>query len=151
MATGKTKAADARTDPYRAYNFKLEILGVPQGHFTSCTGLGVHVEAIRYREAGQGQVVRRLPGQVEYDDLTLRFGLTDSLELFEWLQSAVKGSVERKDVSVVMLAPNGHDEAMRWNLFSAWPSSWSGASLDASSQEVALEQVTLVYESLEIG
>ena len=37
-------------DPYRAYNFKLEIKGVTQGHFVECTGLGARVTAIRYQD-----------------------------------------------------------------------------------------------------
>ena len=44
------------TDPYRAYNFKLIIQGVTEGHFTECTGLTVKVDAIKYREAGNNQV-----------------------------------------------------------------------------------------------
>ncbi len=46
-----------RVDPYRAYNFKLEIQGVTEGHFTECSGLGVKVQAIAYREGGTSQVV----------------------------------------------------------------------------------------------
>ena len=45
-------------DPYRGYNFKLQIQGVTAGHFTECTGLGIRVDAIRYREAGGTGVVR---------------------------------------------------------------------------------------------
>ena len=54
MADGDTKAgaAGAVTDPYRAFNFKLEIRGVIEGHFTECSGLGVRVHPIRYREGG---------------------------------------------------------------------------------------------------
>ena len=39
-------------DPYRAYNFKLQINGVNQGHFTECSGLGIKIEPVKYREAG---------------------------------------------------------------------------------------------------
>jgi hypothetical protein len=56
----------AWTDPYRAYNFKLEIQGVTEGHFTECGGLGVKVDVISYREGGNSQVIHRLPGQVSY-------------------------------------------------------------------------------------
>ena len=48
------------TDPYRAYNFKLDIAGVTEGHFTECSGLGVKIETIKYREAGAAQVVRHM-------------------------------------------------------------------------------------------
>src|ERR1051326_2214840 len=73
------------TDPYRAYNFKLEIQGVTAGHFTDCTGLGIRVNAIRYREAGGAGVVHRIPGQVGYADVPLSYGLTQTHELFDWV------------------------------------------------------------------
>ena len=79
MAEAKTQAAGqtgARKDPYRGYNFKLEIQGVTEGHFAECSGLDVKVHAISYREGGNSQVVRRLPGPVEYrSSSTGRFGL----------------------------------------------------------------------------
>jgi phage tail-like protein len=136
-------------DPYRAYNFKLVIQGMTEGHFTECTGLGIKVDAIKYREAGTSQVVRRLPGQVEYADVTLRYGLTDSHELWDWFMSSVEGKVERKNVSILMLDPDGVTEVMRWDLIDAWPSEWRGALLDAMSHEAAIESLTLVFESME--
>lgn len=138
-------------DPYRVYNFKLVIQGVTEGHFTECSGLGITVQAIKYREGGTSEVVRRIPGYVEYADVTLRYGLTDSSELWNWFMTAVKGKVERKNVSVLMMDSDGTREVMRWNLINAWPSAWRGAPLDALSQEVAIETLTLVFETLERG
>jgi phage tail-like protein len=136
-------------DPYGAYNFKLVIQGVTEGHFTQCTGLGVRVEAIKYREGGTSQVVHRLPGRVEYTDVTLRYGLTASKELWLWLDAAMRGAVQRRNVSIILLSQDGVTEAVRFNLLNAWPSSWVGAPLDALGHEVAIEELTLVYETLE--
>ncbi|QFP74997.1 phage tail protein [Deinococcus sp. AJ005] len=136
-------------DPFRSYNFKVVIQGVVEGHFTQCSGLGVRLGVIRYREGGNGQVTRALPGRVEYADVELKYGLTQSHELWDWLMSAVRGEVVRKNVSILMLDPQGTVEVMRWNLLNAWPSQWRGALLDAMSQDAALEHLTLVYDSLE--
>jgi phage tail-like protein len=136
-------------DPYRNYHFKLEILGVTEGHFTACSGLGIRIKPIRYREGGTGQIVRALPGQVEYSDVTLRYGLTQSRDLFDWLMKTIAGDIERRNVSIVMLEQNGADEAMRWSLLRAWPSEWRGAPLDAIGNHVAIEELTLAYDSLE--
>jgi phage tail-like protein len=137
------------TDPYRSYNFKLVIQGVAEGHFTQCSSLGVRVEAIRYREGGNNQVVHRIPGPVEYSDLVLRYGLTDSRDLWDWMITAVRGAVERKNVSVLMLDSEGVNEVMRWDLINAWPAEWRGAPLDAMSQTVAIEELRLVFDFLE--
>ncbi len=138
----------ANPDPFRAYNFKLDIQGVTQGHFTECTGLGIKVEAIRYREAGNNQVVRRIPGPVEYADVTLRYGITTSRELWDWFMTAVNGQVTRKNVSILLLDSDGATEVMRWELIDAWPSQWQGTPLDALSHEIAIESLTLVFETL---
>lgn len=137
------------TSPYRSYNFKLSIQGVTEGHFTECNGLGVSVDVIRYREAGSDQQLRCLPGPVNYSDVTLRYGLTDSRELWDWLMTAVDGQVERKNISILMLDAEGVNEVMRWNLINAWPSEWRGTMLDAMSREAAIESLTLVFESVD--
>src|SRR5262249_36701085 len=118
-------------DPYRSYNFKLEIGGVAEGHFTQCTGLGIKVAAVEYREGGTQQVVHRIPGPVRYGDVTLRYGLTASMDLWTWFLTGVTGKVERKNVSIIMMDADGVTEVIRWNLIDAWASEWSGAPLDA--------------------
>ena len=138
-------------DPYRAYNFKLIIQGVTEGHFTECSNMGIKVDAISYREGGQSQVVHRIPGRVEYADITLRYGLTLSMELWNWLMTGVKGKVERKNVSIAMLDSDGVSEVLRWNLVNAWVAEWRGAVLDALGHQVAIESITLVFETLDRG
>jgi phage tail-like protein len=138
-------------DPYRSYNFKLVIQGVTEGHFTECTNMSIKIDAIRYREGGQSQVIHRIPGQVEYGDITLRYGLTSSNELWTWLMSGVKGKVERKNVSIVMLESDGVSEVLRWDLVNAWVSEWRGAPLDALGRQLAIESVTIVFETLDRG
>jgi phage tail-like protein len=136
-------------DPYRAYNFKLEILGMTEGHFTSCPGMGVKVHTIKYRQGGVSQELHHLPGPLEVSPITLRYGLTDSRELWQWFMSTVEGKVERKNVSIVLLGSDGASEVMRWNLINAWPSEWRGAQLDAMGHEAAIEYLTLVCDKLE--
>jgi len=135
-------------DPYRAYNFKLLINNVTNGHFTEVTGLGVQVERISYREAGNNSIVRAIPGRVTYPPVCLRYGLTSTAELWDWLTTAVTGTVSRRNVSIVMLDAAGSTEVLRWNLLNAWPQEWLGAPLDAMSRELAIETLTLAHEGL---
>jgi phage tail-like protein len=145
----RTSTIAALEDPYRAYCFQLVIADVPEGHFTACGGLDVRVQPIRYREGGRGQVVRYVPGPVEHGEVTLWYGLTSSDALWRWFQGAMKGRVERRNVSIVNLDTDGVTPLVRWDLFQAWPSAWRGANLDALSRDVAIESVTLVYEWLD--
>jgi phage tail-like protein len=137
------------TDPYRGYNFKIAIQGVTEGHFTECSGLSIKVEVIKYREAGNNQIVHSVPGQLKYGDVKLLYGLTNSRELWDWMMTSVRGAAERKNVSILMLDSEGAREVMRWDLINAWPSEWVGAPLDALGHEVAIESLTLAFDTLE--
>jgi phage tail-like protein len=149
MPTATAQSAGAYVDPYRAFNFKIEIQGITEGHFTEVSGLGAKVTPISYREAGNSQVVHYVPGRVEYSAVTLRYGVTRSKDLFEWFKTGIKGQLQRKNISIVLVDGDGTTEVMRWNLVNAWATEWLGSVLNAHSQEVAIESVTLVCESLD--
>lgn len=136
-------------DIYRAYNFKLEIQGITAGHFTEVSGLGVKVQAIEFREGGAGPAVRKLAGRVEYGDVTLCYGLTESVALWEWLMAVVSGRVEPKNATIHVMAPDGMETKMSWNLSNAWPSEWRGARFDAMGNEAAIECVRLSHEGIQ--
>ncbi|MCT9870848.1 phage tail protein [Paenarthrobacter aurescens] len=137
-------------DPYRAYNFKLVIQGVVRGHFTKVEGLGLKIDRILYRSGGENSTVRVIPGQVEYTPVTLKYGLTDSTEMLQWLFKAVDGKVERRNVSIAMLNDAGSVEVRRWNLLGAWPCDWFGAPLDALGKDLAIESLSIAYDRLEL-
>lgn len=141
--------AGAVVDPYRNYNFLLQIQDASEARFTECVGLGIRIKPIRYRESGSAQVVRALPGPVEYSDVTLRYGLTDSMDLWNWMLTAAQGKVKRRHVSIIMLDADGAREAMRWNLINAWPCEWRGAPLDTLGQEAAIEEMKLAFDTLD--
>ncbi len=136
-------------DIYRAYNFVLDLQGVNAGFFTEVTGLSVDVEVIEYRSGGDAAAVSKLPGRVSYGDITLKWGVSDNRVLWEWLMTAVNGAVEKKDVSIVLMKPNGREEQTRWNLRNAWASRWRGSKLNAMGQDVAIETLTLAHEGIE--
>jgi phage tail-like protein len=151
-APDQTPAAQGavRVDPYRNYNFKLEVGNNIQGHFTYCSGVGIDFDVIRYREGGERQIVRVLAGQKTYSEVVFKYGVTDSRDLFDWFMKTVnEGSPEPRNVSIVLLANDGVTERARWNLGAAWPSGWRGAALDALGREIAIESLTLVFETLE--
>lgn len=136
-------------DPFRAYNFKLIIDKVAEGHFTEVSGLGVSVERISYREAGNSSIVRAVPGRVTYSSVTLRYGMTISMALWDWIMATVSGRVDRRTVHILMLDSSGIAEVMRWTLTNAWAEQWHGAVLDAMSHELAIETLVIAHEGLQ--
>jgi phage tail-like protein len=144
-------ASAAQSQPVRNFNFHVEISGLVAGQFTHVSGLGARVHPIRYREAGAGQIVRSLPGPVEYAEVTLRYGLSQGAELWNWMQGSVTGQVERRNISIIMFGTDGTSEVLRWNLLNAWPSEWQGACLDTLGRDVAIESLKLAFDRLERG
>jgi len=143
----------ADTEIFRNYNFIAELGQGQTAYFTEVEGLSVTVRAIDYREGGSAgggaAPVRKLHGRVEYGDVTLRWGLTADMHIWEWLMKAVSGDIERRQVSIILLPPNGGSpEQTRWNLNNAWPTSWRGAKLDALAQGAAIETLVLAHEGL---
>ena len=141
-------AGGQRVDPYLNFRFRVEIEGIQQAGFMECTGLGSQIEVVEYREGGENASVRKLAGKVSYPDIVLKWGVTDSQELYQWHLQAIHGNLVRKNGSVVLLDSQGN-EKLRWNFFNAWPSKWTGPTLNAKDNNVAIEELTLTCERQE--
>jgi phage tail-like protein len=141
MATG------TRTDPYRGYNFLVEIDGITQAGFQECGGLDASTDSVDYREGADPNHVRKLSGMNKYSALTLKRGLTDSDELWKWRKTVIDGKPERKNGSIILLDGAGV-EKLRWNFVEAWPSKWTGPSLNATSSAVAVETLEITHEEV---
>ncbi|MBD2450068.1 phage tail protein [Nostoc sp. FACHB-152] len=140
-----------RKDPYRAYNFLVEIDGITRAGFRECSGLDSAQDPIEYREGNEKFLtVRKLTGLVKYSNISLKYGITDDQELWEWRTKAVQGAVERKNGSIVLLDDLGQ-EKMRWNFREAWPTKWTGASFNATANEVAIETFEIAHEGVAKG
>ena len=138
----------ARVDPYRNFNFLVEIDGITQAGFSDVTGFDITVEPIEYREGGQVTSARKIPGMAKYGNITLKRGITDSAELYEWLRQVATGVIERRNGSIILLDLDGQ-EKLRWNFFEAWPTKWDGPDFSAKGNEVAIETLELVVERVE--
>src|SRR5580765_5652321 len=103
------------SEMYRNYNFLLRV-ETAEVRFTECIGLGMRIEPIRYRESGTPAVVRALPGPVAYSEVILRYGVSDSIDLWNWLKNTAEGRVTRKPVTIVQLANDGTTQKINWNL-----------------------------------
>jgi phage tail-like protein len=138
----------ARIDPYRNFNFLVELDGIAQASFTECSGLGSTTEVIETREGGDNTTVRKLPGKTSYSDITLKWGLTASPELWAWRQGIIDGQVQRKNGSIVCYDLTNRQEVARWNFVNAWPTKWDGPAWNAKGNEIAIETLVLAHEGI---
>ena len=142
MATGD------RRDPYRSFNFQLEIDGVPLGAFAEASGLTAEGDAVDYREGTDKQNnVRKLVGLRKYTNITLKRGYTQDQSLWIWYGNIVSGQPDRRNVTIV-LRNEAHEPVLRWHAENAWVNKIEGPSFKASGNEVAMESVELVHEGL---
>jgi phage tail-like protein len=141
MATGD------RIDPYAAFAFHVEIDGLVRGHFTDVGGMDTTIEVTEYAEGGD-RTSKKLPGKVKYSNITLKYGLTDDLFLYNWVHDAANGVITRRSGSIVIFDLQGN-EKVRWNFKQAWPASWKGAALAAKGNEYAIEEIDLAHEGIE--
>src|SRR5262249_31151833 len=138
-----------RVDPYRAFNFVVEIdkLSSPIG-FSDCSGFAASNDPIEYREGGENTFVRKLPGLTKYSNIVLKRGLTDNHDLFDWFKDITAGKIDRRNGSIVALDLDG-TEKVRWNFTSAWPTKYDAPDFSAKGNDIAIDSFELAIEKLE--
>ena len=138
----------SRPEPMLKYNFLVEIDGIIEAKFMEVKGLNVTVDVIEFREGGEPSTPILIPGLAHYGPLVLKNGLTQSNELYDWIQATVNGSMTRRNLSIIILSPEGSEEA-RYNVYEAWPSSWSLSELNSLGIGPIVEELVIQYEEFE--
>jgi phage tail-like protein len=107
----------------------------------------VKVEEVR--EGGENDFVHRLPGRVEFSNLTLRRGYAQTHEFFEWFRAVFdEGRVQRRTVTVSLMNRDASGPIMQWAFRDAFPSKWSGPSFKAAENAIALESLEIAHRGL---
>ena len=94
--------------------------------------------------------MRKLPGLVEYSNITLKRGFVGSTELWTWHKTTLDGHTERRAGSISLM-DESREEVMRWNFFEGWVCKWEGPTLNSTANEVAVESLEICHEGLELA
>ena len=142
----------ADSDPLVSFNFAIEVSGIISGYFTEASGLGSEHEVIEHKIMGEGgqEIVKKIPGRLKWGDITLKRGITSSLDIWDWRKMVTDGQVEsaRRNGSIMMFDQEGNEVA-RWNFERGWPSKVSGPSVNTTSNEVGVEELVITHEFTE--
>jgi phage tail-like protein len=138
-----------REDPLVGFLFALDVQGVIKGYFTECSGIGSETEIAEQKVVNEKgiQVVLKIPGRLKWGDITLKRGLTSSMDLWDWRKMVEDGAVEgaRKNGSIIMF-----DQSLKavaqWDFKNAWPSKISGPTPKSDGNDISLEEITIVHE-----
>ena len=136
-----------RQDPYRQFRFRVEIDGVTQAGFSECSFADTTTDPVEYREGDESTTMRKLSGLTKYGNITLKWGITDSMELYNWRQQIIDTGAEgaRKNISLILIDEAGADKA-RWDITRAWPSKYDPPDFSGKGNDVAIETLDIVHE-----
>jgi phage tail-like protein len=146
--TSQGAATMARKDPLRNFRFRVEIDGIAVAGFSEVVIGPTTTEPIDYREGTDPPHVRKLPGLTKFANITLKRGLTDSLDLYHWYKQVIAGQTSRRQVAIVIADETGADHA-RFVVSEAWPAKYEPSELNAAGNEVIIETLELVNEGIE--
>lgn len=137
-------------DPLVSFQFALEINEMT-GYFTEVSGISSENPASAHKVVTPDgkEVVLQAPGRCDGGEVTFKRGLTTNIEFWTWRQEVITGSVAtaRVDGSIVMVNRQ-YEEVRRWSFVNAWPSKLSGPTIASDSNDLAIEELTIVREGL---
>lgn len=138
-----------REDPLIGFHFGIEISGAVSGYFTECSGLGSEQEIIEHKVVSQNgqEVMMKIPGRLKWEDITLKRGITSSMDIWNWRKQVEDGDVDaaRRNGSVKMYDQHLNTVA-QWDFENAWPVKVSGPQPKADSNEIGVEELVIAHE-----
>jgi phage tail-like protein len=143
--------------PYSQFNFQVTLGDEgperPQAGFQEVSGIGLEVNVAEYRA---GNSLENSPikvtGTYKVPDVTLKRGLMGFLDLYRWLDEVRNGSQEQlRTVKIDLMSEDRATVAMSWKLVKARPIKYTGPSLNGKGTDVAVEELVLAAERIELS
>lgn len=152
-----------RIDPVPAFNFVISLLDSPSqlmsvlgdirrapiAGFSECTGLESTIDVEEYKEGGNNSGVLKFATRTTHSAITLRRGVGLNNDLWEWHNGFVLGRGKRRD-GLIILQDEDHKAVRSWRIRRALPIKYSGPSLNANQSAVAIEELQIAHEGLEL-
>lgn len=146
-----------RERPYVQFNFLVDLgTGNTEGAeagFQECSGIGMEVTVSEYRNGNEKEnSVRKITGLNKTTDVTLKRGVIGSLNLYEWLNQIRNGDQGAYRTVTVQLQNEDHTNVVQtWKLLRARITKHTSGPLNAKGTDVAMEELVLAYERLEMS
>lgn len=139
------------TDPLVGFSFSLDVQGTISGYFTEISGLGSESEIVEHKVTSpEGRdIIQKIPGRTKYTDVTLKRGVTSSMDIWAWRKKVEDGDIvgARKNGTITM-----YDQAMtavaKWNIIRCWPTKISGPSMNSDGSSVTIEELSITFEEM---
>ena len=148
--------AEFRDRPYVQFNFLVD-LGTgnnsgPDAGFQEVSGIGMEVTVAEYRNGNDKEnSIRKITGLNKSTDVTLKRGVIGSLSLYQWLHEIRNGNQDAYRTVVIQLQNEDHSKVvLTWKLLRARIIKHTSGPLNAKGTDVAMEELVMAYERLEM-
>ena len=145
-----------RTVPYPAFNFLVNINGPvspeePLGGFSEVSGISTDITIAEYRAGNERENhPRKVAGLHSIGDVTLKRGVVNSQDLWDWVDQTRRTGVAAKREVVITLRDEAGEPIQSWTLHGTMPMRFAAPDLNArTSDEVAVEELVLSAEGLD--
>lgn len=149
--------ATERNRPYSQLNFRVSWDGLDessvQAGFQEVTGLGMEITVAEYRagNAATNEPIK-ITGMVKTPDVTCKRGVIGSLDLYNWLNAVRNGAQDQlKTVTIKLMSEDRTAVAQEWRLINARPMKYTGPSLNGKGTDLAIEELVLASERIELA
>ncbi len=133
--------------------FRLKLGGKETvGEFRECAGLDSETTVIEQMttDANGRPVISKVAGATKWSNITLKRGIDTKVDLWKWRDVVVKQGAEKAivDGTIELVDYEGKGIAT-FSFKKGWPIKYSGATLNANGNEVAVEELQICHEGLE--
>jgi len=154
----------SRSDPLLNHNFLISLIDTSSllsvigtiaskvldsavGGFSECTGIEMAMAPEEYKEGGRNGGLLKFPTRVTWSNLTLKRGLANSTELWDWHYGFAIGEGQRRDGMITLLDEQRSTRCI-WYFTRGLPIKYSGPALNATQNNVAIETIEIAHEGL---
>jgi phage tail-like protein len=145
-----------RDRPYVQFNFLVD-LGTgttdgPDAGFQEISNIGMEVTVAEYRNGNEKEnSVRKMTGLNKSTDVTMKRGVIGSLSLYNWLNQIRNGDQAALRTITIQLQNEDHTQVVQtWKLLRARIIKHVSGPMNAKGTDVAMEELTISYERLEM-
>ena len=145
-----------RDRPYNGFNFLVDLgdgtTEGPQAGFSEVGGISTALDVIEYRTGNMKEnSVMKITGLNRAADVTLKRGIVGSLNLYQWLNQIRNGDQNALRNVTIQLQNEDHTGIVQtWKLLRARIVKHTSGPLNAKGTDVAMEELVLAYERLEM-
>ena len=139
-----------KNNPYAGFNFTVVVEGGEPAAFSTVVLPTIEIDVVEYRDGtDRTNQPRQVVGLTKYTNLVLKRGVVSSPDLWDWFNAVRQGTLDRRTVVVTLLSEE-RSPVMVWKLRRCLPIKYVGPTLNADSSDVAIEEIELAVEGLEI-